>query len=88
MAGVPSVIYGLLGLELFVRISGFGSSVLAGSFTLALLILPIVIVATRESIKAVPYSIREASYGIGASKWQTTCTNCLPCSGKEQCVIE
>ena len=78
LAGVPSVIYGLLGLELFVRISGFGSSVLAGSFTLALLILPIVIVATRESIKAVPYSIREASYGIGASKWQTIWNQVLP----------
>ena len=78
LAGVPSIIYGLLGLEVFVRISGFGPSVLAGSLTLSLLILPIVIVATREAIKAVPHSIREASYGLGASKWQTIWNQVLP----------
>ncbi len=78
LAGVPSVIYGLLGLEVFVRVSNFGQSVLAGSCTLALLILPIVIVATREAIKAVPHSIREASYGLGASKWQTIWNQVLP----------
>jgi len=78
LAGVPSIIYGLLGLEVFVRISGFGPSVLAGSFTLSLLILPIVIVATREAIKAVPHNIREASYGLGASKWQTIWNQVLP----------
>ena len=58
LAGVPSVIYGLLGLEIFVRLMNLGSSILAGSFTLALLVLPIIIVATREALKAVPPSIR------------------------------
>jgi phosphate transport system permease protein len=78
LAGVPSVIYGLLGLEIFGRIFGMGGSILAGSFTLALLILPIIIVATRESIKAVPLSLREASYALGASKWQTVKMSVLP----------
>ncbi len=80
LAGVPSIIYGLLGLQIFVRIFGFGSSVLAGSMTLALLILPIIIVATRESIKAVPQSIRDASFALGASKWQTIQNQVLPAS--------
>lgn len=80
LAGVPSIIYGLLGLEIFVRILQMGSSVLAGSFTLALLILPIVIVSTREAIKAVPNSIRDASYALGASKWQTVAGQLLPAS--------
>lgn len=78
LAGVPSIIYGLLGLEIFVRILNFGGSLLAGSFTLALLILPIIIVATREALKAVPKTLREASYGIGATKWQTTWHQVLP----------
>lgn len=78
LAGVPSIIYGLLGLEVFVRISKMGSSVLAGSLTLSLLILPIVIVATREAIKSVPHTIREASYGLGASKWQTIWKQVIP----------
>ncbi len=81
LAGVPSVIYGILGLEIFVRTFKFGGSLLAGSFTLALLILPIIIVATREAVKAVPHSIREAAYGMGASKWQTTYTQVLPAAG-------
>ena len=80
LAGVPSIIYGLLGLEVFVRIMEMGSSVLAGSFTLALLILPIVIVSTREAIKAVPKSIRDASFALGASKWQTIAQQLLPAS--------
>ncbi|MFD0976176.1 phosphate ABC transporter permease PstA [Salinimicrobium gaetbulicola] len=80
LAGVPSIIYGLLGLEIFVRIIQMGSSVLAGSFTLALLILPIVIVSTREALKAVPKSIRDASYALGASKWQTVSRQLLPAS--------
>ena len=80
LAGVPSIIYGLLGLEVFVRILQMGASVLAGSFTLALLILPIVIVSTRESIKAVPKSIRDASFALGASKWQTVSQQLLPAS--------
>ena len=81
LAGVPSIIYGLLGLEVFVRIMGLGASVLAGSLTLSLLILPIIIVATREAIKAVPKSIRDASYAMGASKWQTIQYQILPASG-------
>ena len=78
LAGVPSIIYGLLGLEIFGRIFHMGGSILAGSFTLALLILPIIIVATREAIKAVPNSLREASYALGASKWQTVKGTVLP----------
>ena len=78
LAGVPSVIYGILGLQLFVRMAGLGNSLLAGAFTLALLILPIIIVATREAIRAVPSSLREASYGMGATKWQTTRSVVLP----------
>jgi len=81
LAGVPSIIYGLLGLEVFVRIMGLGASVLAGALTLTLLILPIIIVATREAIKAVPKSIRDASYALGASKWQTIWNQILPASG-------
>jgi len=80
LAGVPSIIYGLLGLEVFVRIMHLGASVLAGALTLSLLILPIIIVATREAIKAVPNSIREASYALGASKWQTIWNQVLPAS--------
>ncbi len=80
LAGVPSIIYGLLGLEVFVRIMEMGASVLAGSCTLALLILPIVIVSTREAIKAVPKSIRDASFAMGASKWQTVYHQLLPAS--------
>lgn len=72
LAGVPSVIYGILGLTLFVRTFRMGNSIMAGALTLALLILPIIIVATREAIRAVPNSLREASYGMGATKWQTT----------------
>ncbi len=81
LAGVPSVIYGILGLEIFVRTMRFGGSLLAGAFTLALLILPIIIVATRESIKAVPSSIKEASFGMGATKWQTIRHQILPAAG-------
>jgi phosphate transport system permease protein len=78
LAGVPSIIYGLLGLQIFVRALNFGGSLLAGAFTLALLILPILIVATREALKAVPNSLREASYGMGATKWQTIWYQILP----------
>jgi phosphate transport system permease protein len=78
LAGVPSIIYGLLGLEIFVRVMNLGGSVLAGALTLALLILPIIIVATREAIKAVPNSLREASFGMGATKWQTIWYQVLP----------
>ncbi len=78
LAGVPSIIYGLLALELFVRLFGLGQSLLAGSLTLSLLILPIIIVATREALKAVPGTIREASFALGATKWQTTLYQVLP----------
>lgn len=78
LAGVPSIIYGLLGLQVFVRLFAFGGSLLAGAFTLALLILPVIIVATREALRAVPASLREASYGMGATKWQTTWHQVLP----------
>lgn len=80
LAGVPSIIYGLLGLEVFVRIMGLGASVLAGSLTLSLLILPIIIVATREAIKTVPQSVKDASYALGASKWQTIWYQIIPAS--------
>lgn len=80
LAGVPSIIYGLLGLEIFVRIMQLGSSILAGALTLSLLILPIIIVSTREAIKAVPDSIRAASRALGASKWQTVWNQILPAS--------
>jgi len=80
LAGVPSIIYGLLGLEVFVRILNFGGSLLAGSFTLALLILPIIIVATREAIRAVPKTIKEASFALGATQWQTISRQVLPAS--------
>lgn len=80
LAGVPSIIYGLLGLEVFVRMMNLGASVLAGSLTLSLLILPIIIVATREALKAIPSSIKDASYAMGASKWQTIWYQTLPAS--------
>jgi phosphate transport system permease protein len=70
LAGVPSVIYGLLGLELFVRLLGFGSSLIAGALTLTLLVLPIVIISTREALRTVPYGLREAALGLGATRMQ------------------
>ncbi len=78
LAGVPSIIYGLLGLEIFARFLHFGQSILTGACTLALLILPIIIVSTREALKSVPYSIREGSYALGASKWKTMWNQVLP----------
>jgi len=78
LAGVPSIIYGLLGLGLFVRALAFGRSILAGSATLALLILPIIIISTREALRTIPFSIREASYALGATKWQTISSQVLP----------
>ncbi len=80
LAGVPSVIYGILGLSLFVQSMSLGKSIIAASLTLSLLIIPIIIVSTREAIKAVPYSIQEASYGLGATKWQTIWHQVLPTS--------
>jgi phosphate transport system permease protein len=78
LAAVPSIVYGLLGLGLFVRTLGLGRSVLAGGATLALLVLPVVILSTREALRAVPKSIREGSYALGATKWQTIWYQVLP----------
>ena len=78
LAGVPSIVYGILGLAIFVRFMGLGRSVLAGAATLALLVLPVVIIAAQEALKAVPNSLREASYGVGATKWQTIRHQVLP----------
>jgi phosphate transport system permease protein len=78
LAAVPSIIYGLLGLGLFVRLMGMGQSVMAGAATLALLALPVVILSTREALRTVPNSIREGSYALGATKWQTIWNQVLP----------
>lgn len=78
LAAVPSIIYGLLGLGLFVRLMGMGQSVMAGAATLALLALPVVILSTREALRTVPKSIREGSYALGATKWQTIWNQVLP----------
>jgi phosphate transport system permease protein len=80
LAGVPSIVYGLLALGLFVYFFKFGESILTAGLTLALLILPMVIMATREAIKAIPNSIREASYALGATKWQTVQHHIVPYS--------
>lgn len=78
LAAIPSVIYGLLGLGIFSRLLGFGGSILSGGLTLALLILPVIIVSSREALRAVPSTIREASYALGASRWQTVWHQVLP----------
>jgi phosphate transport system permease protein len=78
LAGVPSIVYGILGLAFFVRGLMLGRSLLAGALTLALLILPIIIISSQEAIRAVPGSIREASYALGATKWQTIRNHVLP----------
>lgn len=78
LAGVPSIVYGILGLYVFVRLFAFGPTVLAAAATLSLLILPVVIIAARESIRSVPDSLRQASYGLGATRWQTVSRTVLP----------
>ncbi|MFJ3388426.1 MULTISPECIES: phosphate ABC transporter permease PstA [Lysinibacillus] len=78
LAGVPSIVFGLLGLTIFVRMLGLGKSVLAAGLTMSLLILPVIIVAAQEAIRAVPNEQREASYGMGATKWQTILHVVLP----------
>lgn len=78
LAGVPSIIYGLLGLGLFVRGLELGRSVLAGSMTMALLVLPIIIVSSREAIRAVPPSLRQAAFALGATQWQVVRHHVLP----------
>lgn len=80
LAGVPSIVYGLLGLTVFVRAMDLGNVVLAGGLTLSLLVLPIVIVASQEAIRAVPKHLSEASFGMGATKWQTVKNIVLPAS--------
>jgi len=80
LAGVPSIVYGLLALGLFVYQFGLGQSILTAGLTLALLILPVVIVATREAIRAIPGIIREGAFALGASKWQTVSDHILPYS--------
>ncbi|CAD7769464.1 Binding-protein-dependent transport system innermembrane component [Candidatus Methanoperedenaceae archaeon GB50] len=78
LAGVPSIVYGILGLTLFVRTLLLGRSLLAGALTMALLILPIIIISSQEALRAVPKSIREASYALGATRWQTIRHQVLP----------
>jgi phosphate transport system permease protein len=78
LAGVPSIIYGILGLAVFVRLLGLGPTVLAGALTLTLLILPVVIIAAIESLKAVPNAQREGAYALGASRWQMVSRSVLP----------
>ncbi|UTR11221.1 phosphate ABC transporter permease PstA [Evansella sp. LMS18] len=78
LAGVPSIVFGLLGLTVFVRVFGFGTSVIAGGLTMSLLVLPIVVVAAQEAIRSVPGFLREASFGMGATKWQTIKNIVLP----------
>ena len=78
LAGVPSIIYGLLGLELFVRALSLGRSIIAGAATLALLLLPMLITASREALRTVPRAVREASWALGADRWQTLRRVVLP----------
>jgi phosphate transport system permease protein len=78
LAGVPSVIYGLLGLQVFVRVLNFERSILSGALTLALLVLPIIIMAAREALRTVPKGYREGALALGATKWQTVWSQVLP----------
>ncbi len=78
LAGVPSIVYGILGLALFVRTLGLDRSVLSGALTLSLLIMPVIIIAAQEAIRAVPPTIREAAYGLGATRWQVVSSQVLP----------
>ena len=78
LAGVPAIVYGLLGLAMFVTLLGMGRVLLAGGLTLAVLVLPIVIITTSEALSAVPGAIREAAYGVGATRWETVRSHVLP----------
>jgi phosphate transport system permease protein len=78
LAGVPSIVYGLLGLGIFVQFMQIGRVILAGALTLALLSLPVIIIATQEAIRAVPISLRQAAYGVGATRWQVVRSHVLP----------
>jgi phosphate transport system permease protein len=78
LAGVPSIIFGILGLGIVVRTFGLGFTIISAAIVLSLLVLPVVIIASREAIRAVPQSIRQASYALGATKWQTVSRQVLP----------
>lgn len=78
LAGVPSIVYGIIGLAIFVRFFGLDRSVLAGAMTMSLLILPVIIIASREAIKAVPSSLRQVALALGATRWQVTRDHVLP----------
>lgn len=78
LAGVPSIVFGLLGLTVFVRLFGLGSSILAGALTMTLLVLPIIIVSSQEAIRGIPMSLRHASFALGANRWQTIIRVILP----------
>lgn len=78
LAGVPSIVYGILGLAVFVRFFGLERSLIAGALTMSLLILPVIIIASREAIKTVPDSQRQAAYALGATRWQTVSSHVLP----------
>ena len=78
LAGMPSIIYGLLGLTIFVRFFALDQSVLAGSLTLSLLVIPIIIMASQGAIRSVPQSLRDAAFALGAYKWQVVCLQVLP----------
>jgi phosphate transport system permease protein len=78
LAGVPSVVYGILGLALFVRFAAWGNSLLSGALTLSLLILPIIIISTQEALRSIPTGIRESAYALGATRWQVIYSHVLP----------
>jgi phosphate transport system permease protein len=78
LAGVPAIVYGLLGLAVFVSLLGLGSTLVAGGLTLSVLVLPIVVITTSEALRAVPLAIREAAYGVGATRWETIRSHVLP----------
>lgn len=80
LAGVPSIVYGILGLAIFVRTVGLGRSLISGALTMSLLILPVIIIASREAIRGVPNSIRYAAFSLGATRWQTAWAHVLPAS--------
>lgn len=80
LSGVPSIVYGILGLAIFVRYFGFERSLVSGALTMSLLVLPTIIIASREAIKTVPMSIRYAALSLGATRWQTTWSHVLPAS--------
>ena len=78
LAGVPSVIYGVLGLAVFVRVLGFGASFVSGGVTLALLVLPVIVIATQEALRSIPAGVRESAYALGATRWQVVRAHLLP----------